>query len=199
MRPMTTQHDPRDGTGPSGRATLLLTAELAEPAQGLFEGLRQRHFPPERNLIPAHVSVFHTLPGDARARIAARLRALAAERCAVEVTEPFTLGRGVAFRLRSPALLAARAALARDWAGWLTAQDAQGYRPHVTVQNKVTADTARETLWRLRQGFAPFSTEVVAWRLWRYLGGPWEALERVALPEVADPVSGGIRTGEASC
>ena len=188
---MTTQPTHPDETDHSGRSTLLLTAELAQPAQDLFEALRQRHFPPERNLIPAHVSVFHTLPGGAQGRIAARLRGLAAERCAVTVTEPFTLGRGVAFRLQAPALLAARAALARDWASWLTPQDAQGYRPHVTVQNKVAAEKARLTLWQLRQGFVPFQTEVVAWRLWRYLGGPWEALDTVPLLAPGDPPAEG--------
>ncbi len=178
---MTMQPAYPDEMDRQGRATLLLTAELAQPAQDLFEALRQRHFPPERNLIPAHVSVFHTLPGGAQARITARLRALAAERCAVTVTEPFSLGRGVAFRLQAPGLLAARAALVRDWASWLTPQDAQGYRPHVTVQNKVAAEEARLTLTQLRQGFVTFRSEVVAWRLWRYLGGPWEALETVPL------------------
>ena len=188
---MTTQPAHPGEVDRSARAALLLTAELAQPAQGLFEALRQRHFPPERNLIPAHVSVFHTLPGGAQARISARLRGLAAERCAVTVTEPFTLGRGVAFRLQAPALLAARAALARDWASWLTPQDSQGYRPHVTVQNKVAAAEARLTLAQLRQGFVPFQTEVVAWRLWRYLDGPWEALDTVPLPAPGDPPADG--------
>ncbi len=185
MQPMTAQHEPPGETSPAERATLLLTVELAPPAQALFESLRQRHFPPERNLIPAHVSVFHTLPGEAREQIGARLRALAAERCAVTVTAPFGLGRGVAFRLQAPGLERAHAVLAHDWANWLTAQDAQGYRPHVTVQNKVSPEAARATLARLQHGFVPFQTEAVAWRLWRYLGGPWEALERVALQ---DPV-----------
>ncbi len=184
---MTAQHANASETSSSGRASLLLTAELAAPAQGLFESLRRQHFPPERNLIPAHVSVFHTLPGEARAQIAARLRALAAERCAVTVTAPFGLGHGVAFRLRAPGLERARALLAGDWADWLTAQDAQGYRPHVTVQNKVPVAEAQATLARLQRGFVPFETEAVAWRLWRYLGGPWEALETVPLqvPEAA--------------
>ncbi len=188
MQPMTAQHEPRGETSPVDRATLLLTVELAPPAQGLFESLRQRHFPPERNLIPAHVSVFHTLPGEARERISARLRALAAERCGVAVTAPFGLGRGVAFRLQAPGLERARAALARDWADWLTPQDAQGYRPHVTIQNKVSPEEARATLARLQRGFVPFQTEAVAWRLWRYLGGPWEMLDRVAL-QVPDGAS----------
>ena len=193
MQAMTAQHDPRGETSAADRATLLLTVELAPPAQGLFESLRQRHFPPERNLIPAHVSVFHTLPGEARQQIGGRLRALAAERFGVAVTAPFGLGRGVAFRLQAPGLERARAVLARDWADWLTPQDAQGYRPHVTVQNKVSPDQARATLARLQRGFVPFQTEAVAWRLWRYLGGPWEALDRVALQvsqsASADPAS----------
>lgn len=187
MGPMTAQHERPTATNPPGRATLLLTAELAQPAQDLFETLRRRHFPPERNLIPAHVSAFHTLPGENRAMIAARLRTLAAERCAVTVAAPFGLGRGVAFRLQAPALERARAALARDWAPWLTPQDAQGYRPHVTVQNKVPLEEARATLALLQRGFVPFRTEAVAWRLWRYLGGPWELLERVPLLEPDAP------------
>ena len=112
------------------------------------------------------------------------------------VTAPFGLGHGVAFRLRAPELERARAVLARDWAAWLTPQDAQGYRPHVTVQNKVSTEQARLTLARLQRGFAPFETEVVAWRLWRYLGGPWEMLERVALLDAGRQAHGAVPSGE---
>ncbi len=206
MGQMTTQHaadaatdgDPvpsppaggRAGGRPDERAPLLLTLELAQPAQGLFQSLRERHFPPERNLIPAHVSMFHALPGDKRDRITRRLRALPADGFAVRVEAPFPLGRGVGFRLQAPGLLSLRALLAGDWADWLTPQDRQGYRPHVTVQNKVAPELARQTLQRLQQGFVPFRTEAAALRLWRYLGGPWEALERIVLPPPADREAG---------
>ena len=164
---------------PDERAPLLLTLELAQPAQGVFQSLRERHFPPARNLIPAHVSMFHALPGAERDRITRRLRALPADGFAVRIEAPFPLGRGVGFRLQAPGLLSLRAELARDWADWLTPQDRQGYRPHVTVQNKVDPELAAQTLQRLQQGFVPFRTQAAALRLWRYLGGPWEALERI--------------------
>ncbi len=184
MGSMTTQHEhggaPDPAPGPD-RAPLILTLELAQPAQDLFQSLRNRHFPPGRNVVPAHVSLFHALPGAETPAILRRLRAVAATRPPVRVEAPFLLGRGVGFRLDSPALAALRAGLARDWSPWLTAQDRQGYRPHVTVQNKVSPEEARLTLERLAAGFVPFATEGAALRLWRYLGGPWEALHTVEL------------------
>ena len=176
---MTTQHE--HGTVPDLRAPLILTLELAQPAQNLFQSLRDRHFPPERNLVPAHVSMFHALPGAETPAILRRLRAVDAARPPVRVEAPFPLGSGVGFRLGSPDLAALRATLARDWAPWLSPQDRQGYRAHVTVQNKVSPEEARLTLRRLAAGFVPFDTEGAALRLWRYLGGPWEALETVEL------------------
>lgn len=169
----------------SRRAPLLLTLSLAEPAQGLFQELRDRHFPPDRNVVPAHVSLFHALPGEERGEIETRLARLEQEGLAVQplvrVTAPYPLGRGVGFRLDSPDLGRIRAALAHDWAPWLTPQDRQGYRPHVTVQNKVEPVLAKALLARLSAGFVPFETRGVALRLWRYLGGPWEALRTLEL------------------
>ena len=170
------------------RAPLLITASLAEPAQGLFQSLRNRHFPADRNVVPAHVSLFHHLPGEARVPIVRRLQALALaefpERPVVHVAAPFPLGRGVAFRLHAPVLQRIRAELARDWAAWLTPQDAQGWRPHVTVQNKVDPATARALLDRLTRGFVPFETDAASLRLWRYLDGPWELLETFPIEHV---------------
>jgi hypothetical protein len=85
------------------------------------------------------------------------------------------LGRGVAFRLEAPEVAGLRARLAREWDGWLVPQDRQPWRPHVTVQNKVTPEVARETLQRLSAGFAPWEARAEGLLLWRYRGGPWEA------------------------
>lgn len=162
-------------------APLLLTLRLAEPAQSLFQALRTRHFPPGRNLVPAHVSLFHALPGTARPEIVRLLRTLPATQPPIEVGLPRSLGRGVAFPLVSPELEAIRGRLAGPWSEWLSPQDRQRYRAHVTVQNKVTPEQARATLHRLQRGFVPWRTEGVALLLWRYLGGPWEAIERIDL------------------
>ncbi len=173
----------RQMTMPSNRphAPLLLTLGLAEPAQSLFQALRTRHFPEARNLVPAHVSLFHALPGAECRDIQALLRALEATRPEILVEPPRSLGRGVAFPLTSPELTALRARLAKPWSEWLTPQDRQRFRPHVTVQNKVTPEQARDTLQRLACGFAPWRTEGTTLLLWRYLGGPWEAIDRIVL------------------
>ena len=170
-------------------ASLLLTLSLSEPAQSTFQALRLRHFPAGRNQVPAHVSLFHTLPGAERGTILHTLGALDAERPEILVQAPRLLGAGVAFPLSSAALQALHARLASAWEPWLTRQDRQGYRPHMTVQNKVSREEAASTLARLAAGFVPWRTEGVTLRLWRYLGGPWEALERVDLKP--RPGSGG--------
>ena len=86
------------------------------------------------------------------------------------------LGRGVALDLQAEAAQALRASLRDSFAAGLTAQDRAPWRAHVTVQNKVSAEQARQTLQAL-QGFscpAPVSAQGIA--LWRYRGGPWEAM-----------------------
>ena len=167
---------------------LILTLLLDDLTQERFERERRQHFPAARNHIPAHVSLFQSLPGAEEAAITARLETLRGRPApAVEVTGVRSLGRGCAYELRSPALDALRGELARGWSGWLGAQDRQGHRPHVTVQNKVDADTARDTLARLQAGFAPWASRGEALVLWRYLGGPWEHLLTVAFAHTAEP------------
>ena len=169
---------------------LILTLVLDELTQGRFERERRQHFPVARNHIPAHVSLFQSLPGAELDAIAARLEPLRTHpRLAVEVTGVRTLGRGCAYALHSPALDALRAELARGWSGWLGAQDRQGHRPHVTVQNKVTPEVARDTLSRLQAGFAPWAAQGVGVTLWRYLGGPWEELLSVAFAPADAPAA----------
>jgi hypothetical protein len=53
------------------------------------------------------------------------------------------LGGGVAFRIVSDDLDAIRAELADAFHGLLGAQDAGGWRPHITIQNKVRPKQAR--------------------------------------------------------
>jgi 2'-5' RNA ligase len=158
-------------------APLILTLRMDAASFGRFDALRRAHFPPERNLIPAHLTLFHHLPGDRAAEVAAALAAACAEEAPIDLaaTGLRPLGRGVAFELDAPRLLALRRRLAALWAPWLTAQDRAGFRPHVTVQNKVAPIEARALLGRLRAGFEPFPVRGEGLLLWRYLGGPWAA------------------------
>ena len=89
-----------------------------------------------------------------------------------------SLGRGVAYRIEAPALTAIRARLVEAFAGLLTPQDAGGWRPHVTVQNKVSPAVAKLLLAQLSQGFRPRAVEIAGLGCWWYRGGPWEPLSR---------------------
>ncbi|RBY85350.1 2'-5' RNA ligase family protein [Blastococcus sp. TF02A-26] len=154
---------------------LIVTLLLDEEAQQRFDRLREAHFPPERNHLAAHVTLFHALPGEELATVDADLAA-AADRppFPVQVTGVRSLGRGVAYTLASAELAELRAGLAAAWAPWLTPQDRQRHAPHVTVQNKVDPAVARALHADLSAGFVPEVVPARGLGLWRYLGGPWE-------------------------
>ncbi len=170
------QGDPRQLQPPFDPAPLILTLALAPDDQARFDRLRAAHFPPERNVLSAHVTLFHHLPGAEAGRIAADL-ATASRRAPfpVAVTAVRSLGRGVAFTLDSEILAGLRGTLRRSWEALLTAQDRQGFRPHITVQNKVSAAEAKGLLQALAAGFAPFEIGATGLSLWRYRGGPCPA------------------------
>ena len=159
-------------------APLILTLALDERAFAFFEAERRRSFPPERNLIPAHLTLFHKLPGEQLDSIERDLDALASAQrpFPLQVTGLRSLGRGVAYTLLSPELASLRQGLAQRWEAWLGPQDRQKHQPHVTVQNKVEPAVARELRDRLAAGFTPHAVPARGLGLWRYLGGPWEPL-----------------------
>jgi 2'-5' RNA ligase len=160
---------------------LIVTLSLEASAQERFEGLRRRWFPADRNFVPAHATLFHALPGDAALEAEAALRAEGSAAFMVDVTGLKKLGRGVAFTLSSPALSARRAAIARRFEGRLGRQDSAPFRPHITVQNKVSPQDAASLHTRLSAGFVPERVQAAGLHLWRYEDGPWAAVASVAL------------------
>ncbi len=158
---------------------LLVTLALDPGSTARLDELRRQHFPAGRTAVGAHVMLFHALPDTtAVARDAADV-ARATDAFDVALTRLRSLGRGVALDLAAPQLLAVHTELSRRWAADLTRQDRQRYCPHVTVQNKVTAAVARQTLDRLQTSFAPWTARAVGLQVWVYRGGPWEARARV--------------------
>ena len=164
----------------SDPAPLILTLAMDAASAAVFDGLRQRHFPPARNLIPAHLTLFHHLPGREIDAVTADLDAVCAAHAPFDITVTGlrSLGRGVAYTLESATLAALRQELAARWAGWLTPQDRQKHQPHVTVQNKVDPEDARALLRELQAGFAPFQITGEGLDLWHYRGGPWQPARR---------------------
>ena len=161
----------------SAMQTHVLTLGLDERSQRYFEGLRQLHFPAARNFIPAHLTLFHTLPDAVAVRRELEELEQTQSRFSIEVTGLRSLGKGVAFTLASPALQRLHASLANAFDPWLTAQDRQRFMPHIVVQNKATPESARVLLASLRQGFSPMQVEACGVDLWEYLGGPWGNLQ----------------------
>ncbi|HUR96909.1 MAG TPA: 2'-5' RNA ligase family protein [Pyrinomonadaceae bacterium] len=158
---------------------LIVTARTDEHTFAFFDGLRQQHFPPERNFLSAHLTLFHKLPGENLETISNDLDqiALAATVAELSFTGWRGLGRGVAMSIESKDLATVRATIASRWANVLTAQDRQSFRPHITVQNKVEPSVAKELLAKLSSHDHPASGWSTGLELWRYMGGPWEALK----------------------
>lgn len=167
---------------------LILTLKLDPPSFNYLDGLRRAHFPPERNLIPAHITLFHALPGDQHAAIVQTLDEICATTATLDLSMAGLrfLGRGVALEVESPALLQLRQTLAQRWAGWLSAQDRQRYRPHITIQNKVAPDAARQLYAELAQSWTPLTARGQGLLLWHYLGGPWQLAHESSFLDAAD-------------
>ncbi len=165
-------------TGVSGEGGLIVTARLREDAQSRLETWRRAHYPADRNQVPAHLTLFHALPLSWLEEIDEHLT----ERCWNLDPLPGRavglrfMGHGVCVEIDAPALVRLRAALAVAWRAALSPQDRQRFAPHVTIQNKVPPAKARRTLQGLEAVFEPFNCDVEGLSLWRYRGGPWDAV-----------------------
>lgn len=163
-----------DGARP---APIIVAAVIGAGDFAWLDGLRRRHFPPERNVLPAHLTLFHHLP---RSALDELRRLIAIEAAApppdARIARPILLGRGVAFAIDSPGLRAIRERLADRFRGQLVPQDAAGWRPHVTIQNKVEPEVARVLLREIEAGFRPRSFAIEGLAAFHYRGGPWEQI-----------------------
>ena len=160
----------------------IVTAALPADIQGWAEGLRRAHYPPERNHLHAHVTLFHAFAPSLLDELVRFLPRITGEFAApqAEITGLMDLGTGTAIALASPQLLTLRSVIADHFHGSLTAQDLHEPRPHITIQNKVTKREARA----LQAALAPTLTQrrfaFPALELHLYKGGPWELIKRSA-------------------
>jgi len=160
-------------------APIIVSALMGAADFAWADALRRAHFPPERNHLSAHITLFHHLPPSALPEVAARLKRLCAGPPPLaRLTDVMLLGQGVAYRIESPELLAMRDDLAEAFTGLLTPQDQARPRLHVTVQNKVAPAVAKALAERLRADFRPRSFMIAGLAAWHYRGGPWEPAMR---------------------
>jgi hypothetical protein len=160
-------------------APIIVTAEMAPADAAWADGLRRRHFPPERNHLPAHITLFHHLPPSCEQELKALLSDL------VRSTPPtatidgvISLGKGVALALRSADLLVMRARIADRFELLLSPQDRHPPRLHITVQNKVEQGVAKATFAQLSDQLKPRPLAIRGLACWHYRGGPWSPIAR---------------------
>jgi 2'-5' RNA ligase len=155
---------------------LVLTLEIDGESFATLDALRRRYYPPERNVVPAHVTLFHQLPAEHRREIKALLAQVTAGQRPIEVATRGVkaMERGVAILLDAPQLHQLRDTLADEWWPWLSDQDRAGFQPHVTVQNNVGAGEAHRTRAAVAAEFRLSRIRGVGLHLWRYRDGPWE-------------------------
>jgi 2'-5' RNA ligase superfamily len=158
---------------------IILTAQLGKGDQAWADGLRRLHYPPERNQVKAHITLFRHLPPAYLPEIKARVAAMARE-CPAPlaiISDVMLWGQGVAYRLDSPDLLAVRDELAECFTGLLTPQDQARPKLHITVQNKVEPKIAKSLHAELLANFQPRTLAVTGLSAYHYRDGPWEPIQ----------------------
>ncbi len=166
-----------EGAAVTGAHPIIVTAQMSPADQRWVDDLRRRHFPPERNHLAAHITLFHHLPPGLMDEVKRRLGTLArSQRPVARIDRLLNLGRGVAIHIDSPELLAMRAELAEAFRGMLTPQDQAVPRLHVTIQNKVSPAEARATLAEVERDFQPRALGITGLAAWHYRGGPWSPI-----------------------
>jgi len=153
-------------------STFILTARLDAKSQGFFNEMRSSYFPPELNLLNAHLTLFHKLRDTEETKKI--LSGLNQKPIKAIVYEIKNIGHGVAYFIDSPELSQIHRYLQQQFLPNLSLQDQQKIRPHITIQNKVKPEKARELLKMLQPEFKSFEIAIQGLDLWYYLNGPWE-------------------------
>jgi hypothetical protein len=158
-------------------APIIVTALIGDPDFNTLDTLRRQHFPPERNHLRAHLTMFHHLPPSCEAELLQLLKDEArGNDPQARLSGLINLGGGVAFRIESPDLEDIRARIAERFAPMLMPQDRNPWRAHVTVQNKVKLAEAKALLEQLSSDFKPRPIKLTGLAAWWYRGGPWKAI-----------------------
>ena len=154
---------------------LILTLNLEHTVQVYFDKLRKLHFPAPINYLNAHLTLFHQLPANEKS-ILSDLHNISSNqsKLLLKAGSIGSIGNGTAYYITNNMLMTLHLALQKKWQQWLIPQDKQKLWPHITIQNKVSAHTAKQLQQQLNTGFEPFEFYANGLSLWEYQGGPWK-------------------------
>jgi 2'-5' RNA ligase superfamily len=158
-------------------APFIVTAELPGDVFAWADGLRRAHYPPERNRLAAHVTLFHAFAPSLREELRRVLGQIAGEfaQPMARIDGLMPLGTGTALAIHSPGMLAIREHIADHFHGALTAQDSHQPRLHITIQNKVTSTEAKALQRELGPAMTPRTFRFPALGLHLYCETHWDS------------------------
>ena len=159
-------------------APFIVTAELPEDIFAWSNGLRAEHYPPERNWLKAHVTLFHSFAPSLRDELPRFLARMAGEFAppSAQLNGLMDLGQGTALAIRSPQMLAVREIIAEHFWDMLTRQDQGGKKLHITIQNKVERKAALALQEQLGQRLDARDFAFAGLGLHLYRNPHWEAV-----------------------
>lgn len=163
---------------PEENAPIIVMALFGDEDFAWLDGLRRAHYPPDRNVVPAHLTLFHHLPPSITPELKQRLieETRDSPPPSAKIYRVRHLGKGVAFDVESPELAAIRERLAEAFMGLLTPQDSVSWKPHITIQNKVEPATSKTLYASLSADFEPRPLKIGGLASCHYRGGPWQPI-----------------------
>lgn len=155
---------------------MIVTFKMDDNSQEIFNHLRQRYFPKERNYLNAHITLFHNIADEAlNAHIWQELEAEMPFE--IEFANPFFMGFGTAIEIRSSKLIQLTEMLQRHFCDLLSTQDRRTKKPHITLQNKMPAFIAKQDYESICKEWTPIKGFIIGYEFYEYQSGSWKQLK----------------------
>ncbi|KAI4155285.1 MAG: hypothetical protein LQ340_001092 [Diploschistes diacapsis] len=163
----------------------VLTLQTDRDLHEKMSALRMAHFPKALNVLDAHITIFHALPGSKLEQIEADIQKIAEDtfRYKISTAKPFQLSRGIAIHLyqgKGDTRHLRKRFRNLEWFQLLSEQDRKDvFEPHFTIKNKVadrklrkkSLEEVNKTLEAEESGC--FRGVATGLRLWLYREDGW--------------------------
>ena len=153
--------------------TLIITVRIEDPAQSFFDEKRNAYFPRHCNYVPAHLTFFHAAPNNISFIDSLKEAANQPENM-LEANAVMPFENGMAYAVQNEHLQALHADLQEKFIDQLSGKDKKIWKPHITIQNKVTAFKALKTYKELSGNFKPYSFKAEGFNGYVYAKQKWE-------------------------
>jgi hypothetical protein len=153
---------------------LIVSIALDEATHDHFTAQRNHYYPKHCNYLQAHCTLFHRLPSSLPLIDTVLAAAIHQSILSLQITGVKNTGNGVAYTISCAALQSLHQSLQRSLKPYLISKDRYKLRPHITIQNKVTAFKAAQTFELLAKDFKPFTAQGIGLKSWLYCKGFWQ-------------------------